>query len=120
MEWLFSIKKQRAAWRLLAVSCRSYMRYSTKYFQHAHELSLENAAMLNSYVFLAATFGTPLFGWIADSYGRRALSMVFASLLLPLSFVGVIIGAGRLWLTTVLLGISLPITVARLAIDVIA
>ena len=65
-------------------------------------------------MFLAAIFATPLFGWIADRYGRRALSMVFGSLLLPLSFVGVVTGDGGLWLTTVLLGISFSLVPAVL------
>ena len=80
--------------------------FAIKYFQHAHDLSLQAAATINSYVFLAAIFATPLFGWIADKYGRRALAMVFGALLLPLSFVGVVMGEGGLWLTTVFLGIS--------------
>ena len=88
--------------------------FAIKYFQHAHGQSLEGAALLNSYVFLAAIFATPLFGWIADKYGRRALSMVFGSLLLPLSFIGVVMGEGGLWLTTVLLGISFSLIPAVL------
>ncbi len=88
--------------------------FAIKYFQHAHALSLESAATLNSYVFLAAVFATPLFGWIADHYGRRALSMVFGSLLLPLSFVGLVMGREGLWVTTVLLGISFSLIPAVL------
>jgi len=88
--------------------------FAIKYFQHAHNLSLENAALINSYVFLAAIFVTPLFGWVADRYGRRAFSMMFGSLLLPLSFIGVVIGSGGLWLTTVLLGISFSLIPAVL------
>ena len=88
--------------------------FAIKYFQHAHELSLQDAALINSYVFLAAIFATPLFGWIADQYGRRALSMVFGALLLPLSFIGLVIGSGGLWLTTVLLGISFSLIPAVL------
>ncbi len=88
--------------------------FAIKYFQHAHELSLGSAATINSYVFLAAIFATPLFGWIADHYGRRALSMVFGSLLLPLSFVGLVMGKGGLWVTTVLLGISFSLVPAVL------
>jgi len=103
----------RSFWYILALNVLFYSvifpfrsTFAIKYFQHAQGASLETAATLNSYVFLAAIFATPLFGWIADRYGHRALSMVFGSLLLPLSFVGIVIGPGGAWLTTAMLGIS--------------
>ena len=121
VRWQDGVRFGRSFWYILALCVLFYSvifpfrsTFAIKYFQHAHELSLESAALLNSYVFLAAIFATPLFGWIADRYGRRALSMVFGSLLLPLSFVGVVIGAGGLWLTTVLLGISFSLIPAVL------
>ena len=80
--------------------------FAIKYFQHAHDMSLESAAVINSYVYLAAIFATPLFGWIADRYGHRALSMVFGSLLLPLAFILAVMGAEAIWATTLLLGIA--------------
>jgi MFS family permease len=80
--------------------------FAIKYFQHAHDQSLEQAALLNSYVFLAAVFLTPLFGWSADKFGRRGWQMMIGSLLLPLSFLGLMSDEWGLWLTTVLLGIS--------------
>jgi MFS family permease len=121
VRWRDVVRFGRSFWYILALCVLFYSvifpfrsTFAIKYFQHAHELSLESAALLNSYVFLAAIFATPLFGWVADKYGRRALSMVFGSLLLPLSFVGVVIGAGGLWLTTVLLGISFSLIPAVL------
>jgi MFS family permease len=121
VRWQDVARFGRSYWYILALCVLFYSvifpfrsTFAIKYFQHAHELSLESAAILNSYVFLAAIFATPLFGWIADRYGRRALSMVFGALLLPLSFVGVVIGAGGLWLTTVLLGISFSLIPAVL------
>lgn len=111
----------RSYWYILALCVLFYSvifpfrsTFAIKYFQHAHELSLENAALINSYVFLAAIFATPLFGWISDRFGRRAFSMMVGSLLLPLSFIGVVIGSGGLWLTTVLLGISFSLIPAVL------
>ena len=108
-------------WYILALTVLFYSvifpfrsTFAIKYFQHAHDLSLEGAAMINSYVFLAAIFATPLFGWMADHYGRRASLMVFGSLLLPLSFLGVVMGQGGLWITTVLLGISFSLVPAVL------
>jgi len=80
--------------------------FAIKYFQDAHSQSLEQAATLNSYVFLAAIVLTPLFGWIADKYGHRGKQMMVGSLLLPLSFVGLMFEDWGLWLTTALLGVS--------------
>jgi MFS family permease len=37
---------------------------------------------MNSYVFLAAIFATPAFGWLTDRIGRRALLMALGSCLL--------------------------------------
>lgn len=121
VRWRDVARFGRSFWYILALCVLFYSvifpfrsTFAIKYFQHAHGLSLENAAVLNSYVFLAAIFATPLFGWIADRFGRRASSMVFGSLLLPLSFVGVVIGSGGLWVTTVLLGISFSLIPAVL------
>jgi MFS family permease len=88
--------------------------FSIKYFQHAHDMSLETAAVINSNVYLAAIFVTPLFGWIIDRYGHRALIMVLGSLLLPLAFVLATMGAEAAWATTVLLGVSYAVVPAVL------
>lgn len=88
--------------------------FSIKYFQHAHQLTLETAATINSVVYLVAVITTPIFGWIADRYGYRALMMVFGSLLLPLSFLGVVVGGDGLWFTTILLGVSYALVPAIL------
>jgi MFS family permease len=100
-------------WYLLALCVLFYSAivpyrstFAIKYFQHAHDMSLEAAATINSYVYLAAIFATPLFGWIADKYGRRTLSMVYGSLILPLAFLFALKGGDAVWVTTVLLGIS--------------
>ena len=121
VRWQDVARFGRSFWYILALCVLFYSvifpfrsTFAIKYFQHAHGLSLEGAATINSYVFLAAIFATPLFGWIADRYGRRALSMLFGSLLLPLSFVGVAMGEGGLWITTVLLGISFSLVPAVL------
>ena len=121
VRWQDLARFGRSYWYILALCVLFYSvifpfrsTFAIKYFQHTRELSLESAATINSYVFLAAIFATPLFGWIADRYGRRALSMVFGSLLLPLSFVGLVMGEGGLWVTTVLLGISFSLVPAVL------
>ena len=88
--------------------------FAIKYFQHAHDKTLEAASIINSYVFLAAIFLTPLFGFIADRYGRRGFQMMFGSLLLPLSFVGLLSENWGAWLTTGMLGVSFSLVPAIL------
>jgi len=111
--WRDILRFDRSYWYLLALGLLFYSvifpfrsTFAIKYFQHAHELPLDEAATINSYVFLAAVFATPAFGWLVDKVGRRALFMVFGSLLLPLSFLILIATDWGLWVTTVLIGIS--------------
>ena len=63
----------RAYWFLLVLCVLWYAvilafrsTFSIKYFQHAHGLELAAAGAMNSYVFLAAMFATPAFGWLCD------------------------------------------------------
>lgn len=88
--------------------------FAIKYFQHAHGLSLEEAGKMNSYVFLAAVFATPLFGLLVDRIGRHAILMVAGSLLLPLSFLVLLSGDANLWIPTALLGVSFSLVPAVL------
>jgi len=63
------------------------------------------ASTLNSYVFLAAVFATPVFGYCWIGLGRNALLLACGSVLLPLSFL--VLGASRsAGLSTALLGVS--------------
>jgi MFS family permease len=88
--------------------------FAIKYFQHAHGLGLEDASTMNSYVFLAAVFVTPVFGLLVDRIGRHAMLMLAGSLLLPLTFV--VLGATSMGLVvpTVLLGVSFSLVPAVL------
>jgi MFS family permease len=111
--WTDVFRFDRSFWYVAALCVLFYSvifpfrsTFAIKYFQHAHDQSLEQAALLNSYVFLAAVFLTPLFGWTADRFGRRGWQMMIGSLLLPLSFAGLLSEEWGLWLTTVLLGVS--------------
>jgi Na+/melibiose symporter-like transporter len=88
--------------------------FAIEYFQHAHGLSLEDASRLNSYVFLAAVFATPLFGLLVDRIGRHAMLLVGGSLLLPLSFLFLVSGNVNLWISTALLGVSFALVPAVL------
>ena len=80
--------------------------FAIEYLQHAKHLTLQQAGNVNSGVFAAAVFATPLFGLLADRVGHRALLLTFGTLLLPITFV--ILGATDLspWVSTVLMGVS--------------
>lgn len=91
-------------WYAVILAFRST--FSIKYFQHAHGLGLAAAGEINSYVFFAAIFATPLFGWICDRTGRYAPMLAFGALLLPLSIAVMALTHWSLWIGTVLIGIS--------------
>jgi MFS family permease len=86
--------------------------FSIKYFQHAHGLDLAAAGAMNSYVFLAAMFATPAFGWLCDKTGRYAPMLAFGALLLPLSFVIIAATDWSRWVATVLVGVSFSLVPA--------
>jgi len=46
--------------------------FAIVFFQDAKQLSLAQAGLVNSWVFFAAIFATPVFGLIADRFGQRA------------------------------------------------
>ena len=86
--------------------------FAIEYFQDAKGLSLEEAGLVNSWVFFAAIFATPVFGFVADRIGHRALMMTLGTLLMPLTFL--ILGATNwsLWISTALMGISFSVVPA--------
>ena len=86
--------------------------FAIKYFQHAHGLSLQDAGALNGYVFLAAIFATPAFGFMADMLGRRAAFMAFGCFLLAAVFPILAYTQMSLWITTVMIGIAFSLVPA--------
>lgn len=103
----------RAYWYLLALCVLWYSvilafrsTFSIKYFQHTHGLDLATAGEMNSYVFLAAVFATPAFGWVCDRLQRYAPFLVLGALLLPVALAILALTPWSLWLPTVLIGIS--------------
>jgi MFS family permease len=86
--------------------------FSIKYFQHTHGLDLATAGAMNSYVFLAAMFATPVFGWVCDRIGRYAPMLAFGALLLPLSIAIMALTDWNLWVATVLIGVSFSLVPA--------
>ena len=86
--------------------------FSIKYFQHVHGLDLATAGAMNSYVFLAAMFTTPAFGWLCDKTGRYAPMLAFGALLLPVSIAIMAWTHWSLWVATALIGVSFSLVPA--------
>ena len=103
----------RAYWYLLALCVLWYSvilafrsTFSITYFQHVHGLDLATAGEMNSYVFLAAVFATPAFGWLCDRMNRYAPFLAFGALLLPVALAVMALTHWSLWVSTALIGVS--------------
>ena len=79
------------------------------YFQDAKGLSLAEAGQINSWVFFAAIFATPVFGLIADRFGRRTLLLCLGAALMPMTFFILAATQWNLWISTILMGISFSV-----------
>jgi nitrate/nitrite transporter NarK len=99
-------------WYAVMLAFRST--FAIKYFQHAYGLPLAEAGAINSYVFLAALFATPLFGWLCDRIGRYAGLLAFGAALLPAALLVMAAGRGGLGLATVLIGVSYSLVPAAM------
>jgi MFS family permease len=86
--------------------------FAIEYLQHVKGLTLQQAGSVNSGVFAAAIFATPLFGLLADRFGHRALMLTVGTLLLPITFM--VLGLTDLspWISTVLMGVSFALVPA--------
>lgn len=86
--------------------------FAIEYLQQVKGLTLQQAGSVNSGVFAAAIFATPLFGLLADRFGHRALMLTVGTLLLPITFM--VLGLTHLtpWLSTVLMGVSFALVPA--------
>ena len=69
-------------------------------------LSLEQAGRLNSLLPLAAMFATPLFGLLVDKVGKRALFMMFGSLLLMPVYLMIAYSPTSLYIPVSMMGIA--------------
>ena len=113
LEWRHLLDFPGAYWLLVATCVAFYCvifpfrsTFAIKYFQEALGMTNAEAGNLNSYVFLAAAFGTPVFGLLLDRAGRNALLLAVGAAFLPLSFL--VLGAypSGAALSTALLGLS--------------
>jgi MFS family permease len=86
--------------------------FAIEYFQNAHGLSLQRAGEMNGYVFLAAIFATPLFGFMVDRLGRRSFFMFAGSLLLFAVFPTLMYTQWNLWISTALIGVAFSLVPA--------
>jgi MFS family permease len=109
----------KAYWYLLALCVLWYSvilafrsTFSIKYFQQVHGLDLATAGAMNSYVFLAAVFATPTFGWLCDRVGRYAPFLAFGAVLLPIAFAVMALTSMSLWVSTALIGVSFSLVPA--------
>ena len=59
-----------------------FQTFAVKFFMEAHRTSREAGGFLSSMLTLFAMIATPLFGLLVDRVGKRALFMMFGSLLL--------------------------------------
>jgi MFS family permease len=83
--------------------------FAIVYFQDARKLSLSAAGLVNSWVFFAAIFATPVFGLIADRIGRRAMLLTVGAALMPLTFAILGLTHWSLWISTALMGVAFSV-----------
>ncbi|NUM79267.1 MFS transporter [bacterium] len=86
--------------------------FAIKFFMDTHfigveeELARSSAGFFNSLLPMSAMFVTPLFGLIADKFGKRALLMMFGSLLLVPVYLIMAYTGITLWLPVTMMGIA--------------
>ena len=103
----------RSYWYILGLHCLYAavffpfrQTYAIEYLQHVKGLSLQQASNVNSGVFAAAVFATPLFGLLADRIGHRALLLTVGTLLLPITLMVLSLTDLSPWWSTALMGVS--------------
>ena len=83
--------------------------FAIVYFQDAKHLTLAEAGMINSLVFGAAIFATPVFGAIADRLGHRAALLCAGAALMPANFALLALLPSGEGISTTLMGISFSV-----------
>ncbi len=80
--------------------------FSIKYFMEAWDLARNVAGQFNSVLPLAAMIATPIFGLMCDKMGKRALFMMFGSILLMPVFLMMAYQALPLTVPVIMMGIA--------------
>ncbi len=80
--------------------------FSIDFFQNTRSLSLADAGIANSWMFLAALVGTPLFAALADKAKLYRDMLVVGLIMLCMSFLILFLPASALWGTSALIGIG--------------
>ncbi|WP_404710058.1 MFS transporter [Sphingomonas sp. MMS24-J13] len=86
--------------------------FAIVYFQDAKGLTLAAAGLVNSWVFFTAIFATPIFGMIADRFGRRAMLLTIGAGLMPLTFLTLGATHWSLWISTAMMGLAFSVVPA--------
>jgi len=113
MNWKDVWGFDRSYWYILGLHCLYAavffpfrQTYAIEYLQHVKGLTLQEASNVNSGVFAAAVFATPMFGLLADRIGHRALLLTVGTLLLPITLAVLSLTDLTPWASTVLMGVS--------------
>jgi len=113
MNWKDVWGFDRSYWYILGLHCLYAavffpfrQTYAIEYLQHVKGLTLQEASNVNSGVFAAAVFATPMFGLLADRIGHRALLLTVGTLLLPITLAVLSLTDLTPWVSTVLMGVS--------------
>jgi MFS family permease len=113
MKWQDVWGFDRSYWYILGLHCLYAavffpfrQTYAIEYLQHVKGLTLQEASNVNSGVFAAAVFATPVFGLLADRIGHRALLLTVGTLLLPITLAVLSLTDLTPWASTVLMGVS--------------
>jgi MFS family permease len=80
--------------------------FAIKFFQEYHGVTREMGGQLNSILIVAAMVCTPLFGLLVDYVGKRALFMMYGSLLMVPVYLMLIYSSLPLWVPMAMLGIA--------------
>jgi MFS family permease len=86
--WRDIFKFGKSYWYVVALCITFYsgifpfQTFAVKFFMEAHGVSRETGGFLSSILTLFAMIATPIFGLMVDRIGKRALFMMFGSLLL--------------------------------------
>ncbi len=83
-----------------------FQTFAVKFFIDAHGTTREFGGFLSSMLTLFAMIGTPLFGLLVDKVGKRALFMMYGSLLLIPVYLLMAYTHVSLWVPMALMGIA--------------